>query len=186
MALLPTQAPADATTPQGDRASEPPLAGARLGCLRHADAARRAHLWAAGLAAGAGLVHALAGEGHFSAWWGYGLFFLAVSICQLVGGAALLFWSDRRLYRTGIGGTAIVLLIWAISRTVGVPIGPDGAGPEPIGALDGISVALEVALIWYLIQLLRHPGRAPLEGVLGDADDADDAAPHEPHEPRGA
>ena len=171
MALLPTQAPADATTPPGDRAAE---------------AARRAHLWAAGLAAGAGLVHALAGEGHFSEWWGYGLFFLAVSICQFVGGAALLFWSDRRLYWTGVGGTAIVLLIWVLSRTVGVPIGPDGAGPERIGVLDGISVALEVALIWYLVQLLRHPGRAPLEGVLGDAEDAgdpedaEDAAPHEP------
>jgi hypothetical protein len=158
MALLPTQSPPDATAPPSARSA---IAAA---------AARRAHLWAAGLAGGAGLVHALAGEGHFAEWWGYGLFFLAVSICQFVGGAALLFWNDRRLYWTGIVGTAIVLLIWTISRTVGVPIGPDGAGPERIGVLDGISVVLEVALIWYLVQLVRHPGPAPLDGVLA-ADD---------------
>src|SRR5256714_6770741 len=165
MALLPTQVPG------GRRKAEDGSASPASRLLPSAlDTARRAHLWAASLAAGAGLVHALAGEGHFSEWWGYGLFFLAVSICQFVGGAALLFWNDRRLYWTGIGGTAIVLLIWTISRTVGVPIGPDGAGPERIGMLDGISVALEVALIWYLVQLVRHPGPAPLDGVLANDD----------------
>ncbi len=126
----------------------------------------RIHYWAAGLAMGAGLVHALAGEGHFQEWWGYGLFFLAVSICQFVGGAALLFWNARGLYWTGIAGTAMVLTVWALSRTIGIHLGPDGAGPEAIGWLDGISVALEAGLIWFLVRLLRHPGPAPLEGVL--------------------
>lgn len=133
--------------------------------------ARRMPVWAAGLAAGAGLVHALAGEGHFSEWWGYGLFFLAVSICQFLGGAALLFWSVRRLYWTGIVGTLVVLAIWTVSRTVGVPLGPDGAGPEEIGVLDGVSVVLEVALIYALAHLLRHPVPAPLEGMTTDETD---------------
>lgn len=137
-----------------------------------ASAQSRVALWAAALAASAGLVHALAGEGHFSEWWGYGVFFLAVSICQFCGGAALLFWNERQLYWTGIVGTAIVLLIWTASRTVGVPIGPDGAGPERIGVLDGISLVLEVGLIWCLARLLRHPEPAPLESLLTEDDDA--------------
>ena len=129
-------------------------------------------MWAAVLAAASGIVHALAGEGHFSEWWGYGVFFLAVSICQLAGGAALLFWSDRRLYWTGIIGTAIVLAVWTVSRTVGVQIGPDGAGPEPIGVLDAISDTLELATLYCLIRLLRHNGPAPLESMLNrDADE---------------
>jgi hypothetical protein len=37
--------------------------------------------------------------------------------------------------------------------------------------LDGISVVLEVALIRYLVQLVRHPGPAPLDGVLATDDD---------------
>lgn len=132
---------------------------------------RRIHLWASGLALSAGFAHALAGEGHFAEWWGYGLFFLAVSICQVSGAAALLFWNDRRLYWTGIAGTLVVLVIWTASRTVGVPIGPGGATPERVGVLDGISVVLELGLLWSLSWLLRHPGPAPLDSILNGQDD---------------
>lgn len=131
--------------------------------------AHRLHLTAAALAAAAGLIHALAGSDHFSEWWGYGFFFLGVSISQFGGGAALIFWSNRQLYWTGIIGTAVVLVIWLISRTVGVPIGPEETGPEKIGWLDGISLPLELGLIWCLSYLLRLPAiPAPLEGALSD------------------
>jgi hypothetical protein len=126
----------------------------------------RLPLWAIGLAGGAGFVHALAGEGHFSEWWGYGIFFVTVSVCQVAGAGALLFWSDRRLYWTGIIGTAIVLTVWTLSRTVGIQIGPEGAGPEPVGVLDSISLVLEIGLIWVLARLLRHPEPAPLESEM--------------------
>ena len=96
---------------------------------------------------------------------------MTVSLCQFVGGAAILFWSNRGLYWTGIVGTVIVLAVWTVSRTVGVPIGPDGAGPERVGVLDSISLALEVGLICCLGWLLRHPAPAPLDGLLRDDED---------------
>ncbi len=142
----------------------------------------RLPLWAIGLAGGAGFVHALAGEGHFSEWWGYGIFFVTVSVCQVAGAVALLFWSDRRLYWTGIIGTAIVLFVWTLSRTVGIHIGPEGAGPEPIGVLDSISGLMELGLIWVLARLLRHPEPAPLEAEMSPllGNEANNDALHEP------
>ncbi len=162
---------ATSTTPYADVTGAIDPADTAAKDERAVKASRRLHLIAAGLAAGSGLVHALAGEGHFSEWWGYGMFFLAVSISQFLGGAALLFWSDRRLYWTGIIGTSIVLVVWTLSRTVGVHIGPgDDAGPEKIGVLDSVSNTLELATLWYLAKLLRRPGPAPLEGALGEDD----------------
>ena len=126
----------------------------------------RLPLWAASLTIETGLLHAIACSDHFREWWGYGVFFLAVALCQIIGGTALLVTSSRGLYLTGIVGMAVVLAVWAASRTVGVPIGPDGGGPEPIGLLDGACSLLEATVICVLLRLLRRPSPAPLAGAL--------------------
>ena len=126
----------------------------------------RLQLWAASLAIEAGIVHVIAGSDHFREWWAYGVFFSVVSLCQMTGGVTLLVSSSRWLYWVGIFGTAAVLAVWAVSRTVGVPIGPDGIGPERVGLLDTICVVCEVGLIWCLWRLLRQPRSAALAGTL--------------------
>ncbi len=125
----------------------------------------RPHLWAASFATETGLLHVIAGQDHFQEWWGYGVFFLVVSLCQFVGGAMLLFKSGRGLYWAGIAGTVVVLAVWTVSRTVGVHIGPDSAAPEPIGLLDALCGGLEVALVFFLVRLLRDSAPAPFERV---------------------
>jgi hypothetical protein len=70
------------------------------------------------------------------------------------------------LYLTGIVGMAVVLAVWAVSRTVDAPIGPDGVGPEPISLLDGAYSHLEATVICVLLRLLRRPSPAPLAGAL--------------------
>jgi hypothetical protein len=40
-----------------------------------------------------------------------------------------------------------MVAIWAISRTTGLPVGPDPWMPEPLGALDLLATGLEVVLI---------------------------------------
>jgi len=120
---------------------------------------------AAGLVTmGAGFVHALAGESHFSIWWGYGLFFAIVSICQLLGGAALFFWRSRGLYWTGIAGTAVILALYVLTRTVGVPFGPEAGEVERIGLLDFISKAFELSYLALIVALLRRSRRDPSQG----------------------
>ncbi len=114
----------------------------------------RLQLWAGAMVIQTGMVHVIAGSDHFKEWWGYGVFFLIVSLCQFAGGGALLISRSRRLYWIGLLGTALVLLVWAISRTTGIHIGPDGAGPEPIGVLDAICSLLEVAVLCCMVRLL--------------------------------
>jgi len=129
----------------------------------------RVAAWAASVALETGLLHVLACADHFREWWGYGVFFLIVALCQVIGGAALLLTSNRTLFWIGLLGTACVLVIWALSRTVGAPIGPDGVGPESIGLLDAACTILEVVLVGLLARLLRRPEPAPLAwaSVLG-------------------
>lgn len=117
----------------------------------------RLQVLAGSLTLAAGFAHALAGESHFTIWWGYGLFFSAVSICQIFGGAALFFWRNQGLYWSGIAGTMIVVMLYVVTRTVGVPFGPEAGNVESIGPLDLISKALELAYLGCLVALLRRP-----------------------------
>ncbi len=142
-------APATARSPFDDPAREMPLLP----------------LWTASLTIETGLLHLIACSDHFREWWGYGVFFLIVALCQIVGGSALLVKSGRGLYLTGITGTAVILIVWGISRTVGVHIGPEGVAPEPIGLLDGACTLLEATVVCLLLRLLRRPPSAPLAGL---------------------
>jgi hypothetical protein len=67
------------------------------------------------------------------------------------------------LPRSGLWLNGAVLLAYALSRTVGLPV---GAGPwtaEPIGALDGLTAAAEVAC--GLLLVARAPRWAEGAGV---------------------
>jgi hypothetical protein len=95
-------------------------------------------------AAAAGIHFAVAPE-HFDEWWGFGTFFV-------VSGAAQLAWAafPRKAW-IGIAGNALFIALWAVSRTRGLPIGPEAGTPEAVGPLDVISVALELSAIGALV-----------------------------------
>jgi hypothetical protein len=112
---------------------------------------------AAGLSLLAGLVHAWAGPEHAREWWAYGLFFAAAAAAQGVYG--LILWTQGievrggwpavrvPVYAAGILGNVGIIAVWLVSRTVGVPIGPEAFETEPVGALDAASKTLELALV---------------------------------------
>jgi hypothetical protein len=110
--------------------------GGRVGCLG---------LCAASAAAAA--VHfAVLGE-HFGEDPRFGAFFVAAGLFQLAWAACILKRvSPRLLVAAGIGN-ALILGVWALSRTVGLPIGPDSAVPEPVGLPDLVASACEVGLV---------------------------------------
>lgn len=111
---------------------------------------------AVGLSAGAGLIHLMVAPQHFEEWIGYGLFFLGAAGVQL-GYALLLAWKpNRKVLLAGIIGNGLIIGLYLITRTVGIPFfGPEAGEVEPIGTLDVISKIVEVALIFSLAMLLR-------------------------------
>jgi hypothetical protein len=131
-----------------------------------ASSGSRRQLWAAILAIQTSQLHVTASSDHFSEWWGYGVFFAVVALFQFFGGLALL-WSNRRdLLWFGLLGTGFVLLIWIVSRTAGIHIGPESVGPEPIGLLDSLCALLEAMQVYCMIRLLRSRESAPLATLL--------------------
>jgi len=110
--------------------------------------------WTATLAVtfslGAAAIHfAVIGE-HFAEYPPYGVAFTALAWFQ-VGWAVG--WVVRRRRSVALSAIAInggALAIWAMSRTVGLPIGPEPGELEPVGSLDVLAGVLEVALIGLL------------------------------------
>ena len=99
------------------------------------------------LSAGAAVVHFSVAPEHFREDFWFGLFFVVVGTLQLAWGAAILAGESKRLYTGGAVGNAIVLGVWAVSRTTGLPFGPGAGTPEPIGLIDGVATAYEAVIV---------------------------------------
>jgi hypothetical protein len=97
--------------------------------------------------AAAGFLHAVATPEHFAEHFVFGLFFLVVTVGQMAVVVAGLNRPCRALWVATVAGNAIVLAIWAVSRTTGLPFGPEAWTPEPIGLLDMACAGYEIALI---------------------------------------
>lgn len=112
---------------------------------------------AAGLSVLAGLLHLLVMPEHFDEWIGYGLFFFVVALAQLLYAVLLLRRpSSRTVLVTGIVGNALVIGLWAVTRTIGIPLGPEAGEVETVGMVDTVSKVAELALIGCLLVLLRN------------------------------
>jgi hypothetical protein len=109
---------------------------------------------------GAAAVHGAVCPQHFQEAAVYGVFFLVAAGCQ--AGWAVLAWTRPRrwlMYAGAVGNTAIILL-WAVTRTNGVPLGPGRGETEAIGALDVIATTCEVGIVLCALFALRTVGRA--------------------------
>ena len=118
---------------------------------------------AAVLSVAAAMAHLWAMPEHFEEWWGYGVFFLAVALVQVLYGAALLRWPGRQLLMLGVGLNLAVLGLYIVTRTIGVPFfGPHAGEVEGVGILDLSAMVVEVALVIALAALLwsRQPDTA--------------------------
>lgn len=111
---------------------------------------------AAWLSLAAGAIHAIAMVDHFSHWWLYGAFFLALTYGQVLWGIALLRKpaSDRNLKLGALANLAIVA-VWLFSRTIGVPLGPDAGRPEPVGVMDVAATVDQLVLAAYVAVVVR-------------------------------
>jgi hypothetical protein len=82
-------------------------------------------------------IHSVVIADHFQEYWLFGAFFAVVTCLQAIC-TVLIYGSplSRRLLVAGAVGNGALALVWAISRTVGVPVGPQPWRPEAAAPID--------------------------------------------------
>ncbi|HEV7808402.1 MAG TPA: hypothetical protein VGO80_21525 [Solirubrobacteraceae bacterium] len=109
------------------------------------------------LSIAAGLIHAIAMIDHFSHYWLFGVFFLVLTYGQVLWGIALLRGrATDRMLRLGAVANLAIVAIWLVSRTAGLPFGPQAGDPEPIGPMDVAATLDQLVLVAY-VAVLRVP-----------------------------
>ncbi|MGD8624101.1 MAG: hypothetical protein PVF47_02215 [Anaerolineae bacterium] len=110
------------------------------------------------LSASLGLIHILATPLYFDQWLGYGVFFFGAAVLQVMHSMALgVNPPNRPLLWLGIAGNGLIVILWVITRTVGIPFfGPMAGMVLPVGLLDGLAQILEVTQILHLAVLLAE------------------------------
>ncbi|HXX90566.1 MAG TPA: hypothetical protein VEI83_10130 [Acidimicrobiales bacterium] len=106
--------------------------------------------WLQGAALGlfvAAATHLAVAPDHFREWWLFGLFFLGVSAAQLSMGALLLSKPSRRLVLAATVASGAVVVLWAWTRLVGIPLGPTAGTTEPFGVLDVMASTAELVTV---------------------------------------
>ncbi|HEV7526361.1 MAG TPA: hypothetical protein VGP92_15430 [Acidimicrobiia bacterium] len=96
--------------------------------------------------ASAALHSAVSGE-HFQEAFVFGAFFLVASVAQAGWAVAIVYRPRPSLLLAAAAGNAAVVVLWVVTRTVGLPIGPEPWHPETIGVIDLVCTALEVAVV---------------------------------------
>ena len=110
---------------------------------------------------GASIIHGIWTVLHFDEWLAAGVFFVALTVFQMVGALALPAVSSRLVYGGIIAGSVGTILVWAVSRTVGMPFGPEAGEGGPVGMPDLVASFFELLTAVALLPLLlrEHLGR---------------------------
>lgn len=116
-------------------------------------------LVACAISAAAGAVHALAMVDHFGHYWLYGVFFLVVTYFQILWAIRIYRRpDDRRALAAGAIASIAISIVWLVSRTTGIPLGPDAGKPEKIGALDLVATVDQLVLVGLIASILTPDG----------------------------
>lgn len=118
----------------------------------------------AALLGGAGVIHLVEAAAHVGGGsWVDPVAFAAAGWAQVA--MALLMVAgrgSRALYGLSVVASAAFVGVWALSRTVGLPVGSHVGVVEPVGLADGTCVALQVAAVLVAVALLVAPDRLRL------------------------
>jgi hypothetical protein len=124
---------------------------------------------------GAALIHISQARPHFQEWFAAGITFLVVTVLELTLAISVILLPSKRVLAATMWTSTATVALWALSRTIGLPFGPEPYTPEAIGKPDLTSAVLEIGTVLLLTPValrLRKGGaidqrpRWP-EGMLG-------------------
>ena len=116
----------------------------------------------AALSIGAAIIHFAVIAQHWDEWWLAAIFFIAVALFQLAWATLVLLRPSVPVYLSGAAINALVVVTWIVSRTSGIPVGPEAGEPEPVGFPDVLATAYELLLVVLVLALVsRSRGRLP-------------------------
>jgi hypothetical protein len=96
----------------------------------------------------AGLIHLWVTPEHFEEWWGYGAFFLVAAVAQVLYVPLLIRWPNRTVLLLGIVGNSAIVLLYLLTRVVGIPLfGPEAGEIEGVGIIDVCATMSEAAIV---------------------------------------
>jgi hypothetical protein len=106
------------------------------------------------------MIHVAAAIAHLSEYVPAAIFFVALASFQFAWGVAVYRMPSRRILSIGAGVSLAVVALWVISRTSGIPLGPERWTAEEVGPLDLICTADETLLALLALFPLRftRPG----------------------------
>jgi hypothetical protein len=120
----------------------------------------------------AGFIHLSLIREHFEEQFVYGLVFTALALFQLTLALLLAVRPGPRVYRLGIWGSGLIVLVYVVTRLIPLP---GASAPEEVDALGIAATLLEIAAVLLLAIALpepatsRRPPGAPLWWGLGGA-----------------
>lgn len=119
---------------------------------------------------GPAAIHFAVVPDHLRLYPPYGLFLMVVGVLQVALAAAVLTRPGATVLLGGAAFSLLVIAIWLVSRTAGLPFGPTPGVPEPIGLPDLFATLMEwIAAILLLVadaRLARHGPLRPIGAVL--------------------
>ena len=120
---------------------------------------------------GSALIHAAVIPDHLAEWTAAGVFFVVLTVVQVVVAGLLTTRLDRSLLVFAVLLNAGPLLLWLYSRTLGLPFGPTAGIPESIGVADVFACILELAALAAACLLLRttRPAALPVSAARPSA-----------------
>jgi hypothetical protein len=118
-------------------------------------------LYLASLSFVAAVIHLVASAIHFDHIWWYGVLFGLLAAFQFAWGFRVFKRPSTDVLILGATVSAAAVAIWFVSRTIGLPFGPEAWNPEPVGAIDIAATVDEVAIIGLVAVSLRA-GSSPV------------------------
>lgn len=115
---------------------------------------------------GAAVLHFAYSPSYFDEYWLYGAFFVAVAWLQVAGALGIVFRPSRLVLAAIAVVNAAVILVWVLSRTTGVAVGPQSTTHVAVGYPDLLATSLEaLAVVGSVALLAWGPSLAgPLRG----------------------